>query len=202
MTETQARSESQAEAQTSKQQSAIQNEISLNHKLAEYDYANIRADKDLSEEGRRRKLQEAYDEHQAKHKAIVQKFEGQEQARRQELEREVFMMSLRDAVSRTNQTVTGAAKPSETLQRLYEQAVATGDEMLKYAAFRRAVESGFGPGNAVVSSYLAENALEEAFRIARAGDADVFDRALDMMGPPRPVELINRPARGRARGIA
>jgi hypothetical protein len=206
------------ETQTKSKLEQIREKIDLNRGLVKFDYAKVRDNQDLTQEAKLRKLEGIYAEGQEKHKRLLQEAEAErvrvKTEARQKLtqapipekakgsDREIYMMSLRDAMGRTNQTVAAAKEPAAVLKLLYERAVATGDELLKFAIFRRAIEAGFGISNPVVRSYLEEKELEEAFRIANTGDADIFERAFDRMGTPRPVELMNRPDMGRVRGIA
>jgi len=129
--------------------------------------ATVRADKNLSELGRRNAVKAAYEDAQAKVRALRAKVDADQATRRHNLERRLFgldplagpsdVISFRDAQDRVSR-----AKSADELGELMEQAHASGDKTLLKAAFAMANRRSRGALGAddwagLVEEYVAEH---------------------------------------------
>jgi hypothetical protein len=186
--------------------------IAENREKAEREIERIRANRDLSDEARRRKIQEVYERSVAEHRELVEEERRAEaeaiaSAERKVLgipyperssasERAMIAMSYRDALDRAERS---AADPenSTALLDLLERAEVAGDDLLARAVYHTATRRG---ARQVADTYLASRPTEQARwetytqmrNEARytAGDLEgLLIAGAESLAPMRPAEL-------------
>lgn len=171
--------------------------------------AEIRSNPDLSEQARRRMLQEVYDAAARRHRELVEEEEARTAEKLTRLERDVMgiryplgtsdaeketiRMSYRDAYDRAYYAgFDDPAEQQEELATLLERAERSGDRQLADAVYHVATERGV---RKVADSYLSGRPEEakrwEAYTTARI-EAESDENLLfgaRASGPARPAEL-------------
>lgn len=176
----------------------IKNRQDFDRKLAQ-----IRSNPDLTDDAKRRMLQEAYDEATRKHRELIAKEEGGTAEELARLEKSVFGISypvdvvtgvdkerVRQGYRDASFKVSGM-KPEE-LERILERAERTQDKQLAKAVYHEATERGI---RHVADSYLKDRTEErkrwEEYTAARV-EAESVESLLfgaNAYGPTKPPEL-------------
>jgi hypothetical protein len=157
---------------------ALRERMDTNRRLVRFDYDKVRSDRDLSDEGKRRRLQEIFEKVFAP--PIAKKATG--------AQREQYMVSIRDAAQRAE---AAAHEGGGALEKLFEQASLTGDETLKHQVFVAATQYG---AESLTQRYLADKpVLAEQHRLhtSQPEHDDLLARVLGAKGPGVPIELAN-----------
>jgi hypothetical protein len=189
-------------------------QIANNRQDFERKVARVRSNPDLNDEARRRMIEEAYEEADARHQELAgeqRRKEGERILRLErgvmgirypyglsEAEEELVRMSYRDAYDRAERAASASDATDEKLSALLERAERSGDPRLAEAVYHVATERGL---RGVADSYLegrpAEKKKWEEYAAARQ-EAESVERILfgtGDHGPIKPAELDGHAAR-------
>ncbi len=180
----------------------LEERIGLNRQLASYDYERIRSNRDLSEEAKRRLLQEKYQEHLEEHRQLVEERKRLRGESKQDMESKLFnlktstrpelryqeQMLFRDAADRVKK-----AQDPEELEQLLGVAELSGDETLRHAVFvsahrrgnQRILEKVFESDPALAADYASY--MESQSKTASS--REIAENLFDSSGVPKPTEL-------------
>jgi hypothetical protein len=185
--------------------------IAENREKAEREIERIRQNQDLSDEARRRKMQEVYERSVAEHRELVEEERRAEaeaiaSAERKVLgipyperssasERAMIALSYRDAYDRAEKAASDQLD-SGSLLDLLERAEVAGDDLLARAIYHTATRRGV---RQVADTYLASRPAEQArwerYTEARTearysgGLEGLVTAGAEGVGPARPSEL-------------
>jgi len=177
----------QGHGQGRRRQKSIDELIAENRASMKRAEERIRTEKELSDEGKRRKLEQSWQWHRERHQELVDEQKATRAAKREQLERKVFapksgnQQSYREALD----IASRVQNPNE-MNELYQQAISVGDEEMQQALTYHSVQRGY---QSIVEDYGKRNP-QAAQALAEYSSPEVspreMDRVRERLFSPRP----------------